>query len=252
VKSFQQWRWQGPGVINPGLRFGGRVGERPHGSSRDHGRGEGDPEPCGSDGRVPRRPCGTRRRSLGCLTRHEGADALASFLDLEEVAVLLPVKLHKLLSSTLVSAGVSTGPGNLTGRTTGSCHLSTPPSPTLGVEVPGVPGIARCRPVVELHRCYTPFPVDLSSGAAVEVDCERCGRPYGTFTVGRSGLSMRLKATQSPITRGPRTGRHQVRMVVGQEPFNQRFECGCGHVRTIGLSALKRKLQQAPEPRIRI
>jgi hypothetical protein len=43
-----------------------------------------------------------------------------------------------------------------------------------------------------------------------------------------------------------------VRMVVGQETFNQRFECGCGHVRTIGLSALKRKLQQAPEPRIRV
>jgi hypothetical protein len=89
-----------------------------------------------------------------------------------------------------------------------------------------------------------------SIGAAVEVDCEHCGRPYGTFTVGRSGLSTTLKPTQSPVARGPRTGRHQVRMVVGQETINQRFECGCGHVRTIGLSALKRKLQKAPEPRI--
>jgi hypothetical protein len=39
-------------------------------------------------------------------------------------------------------------------------------------------------------------------------------------------------------------------MVAGRETFNQRFKCGCGHVRTIGLSALKRKLQQATEPKI--
>jgi hypothetical protein len=39
-------------------------------------------------------------------------------------------------------------------------------------------------------------------------------------------------------------------MVVGHETFNQRFECGCGHVRTIGLSALKRKLDRAAEARI--
>jgi hypothetical protein len=91
-----------------------------------------------------------------------------------------------------------------------------------------------------------------SIGAIVEVDCLRCGRPYAPygFTLGLSGLSMRLKPTQSPITRGPRTGRHQVTMVVGKETFNQRFECGCGHARIIGLSALKQKLRQAPEPRI--
>jgi hypothetical protein len=65
------------------------------------------------------------------------------------------------------------------------------------------------------------------------------------------------------------TGRHRGRWVVGRETASRdrdrfaqgqgrgplvdfRIKCGCGHVRTIGLVALRRKLEQASEPRIRL
>jgi hypothetical protein len=132
----------------------------------------------------------------------------------------------------------------------------TPPSPTLGVEVPGVPW-DNPEPSLELHACSTLSAVDLSTDPLVQFDCERCGRPYGLYNVHESpGALILLEPDESFRLgrRAPPTGRHRARQIfdarVGSKGNAYAFECGCAHKRTIGLGALRRKLERATELRI--
>jgi hypothetical protein len=126
--------------------------------------------------------------------------------------------------------------------------------------------------------------VDLSTDPEFEIDCERehCGRRIGFYGVMHDGLAYPLVAVYELTRLSPpdrlsppnrygdaiaairMTGRQRGRWVaardtalrnrVGRGPLLDHFriECGCGHIRTIGLAALRRKLEQASDPLIRL
>jgi hypothetical protein len=110
--------------------------------------------------------------------------------------------------------------------------------------------------------------VDLSTDGRVLVECERCGRKYDRYEVRDDPLDFGLfeveKRHPLPLgyvrnsdnvdhgrgIYGKPTGRHRLREVDGRSGRAYAFECGCGHRRTIGLNALRRKLENATEGRI--
>jgi hypothetical protein len=132
-------------------------------------------------------------------------------------------------------------------------------------------------PSPRITRMLPSESMDLSTSPDFWIDCERCGRPYDEYRAEDTadGLFIHevdrevviLGAVNNPVrvdrrrgtTRGRRTGRHRMRVVDGRGndmretgKIAYAFECGCGHPRTISQAALRRKLVQAPEPRIRL
>jgi hypothetical protein len=139
----------------------------------------------------------------------------------------------------------------------------------------------------ELQECYTLHSVDLQADPEFEIYCDRCPRRIGFYGVMDDGLEYPLVAVYELTRLSPTdrlsppnrygdaiaairtTGRQRGRWVAGRETASRdrvrsaqeqgrgplldfRVECGCGHIRTIGLAALRRKLEQASEPRIRL
>ena len=111
--------------------------------------------------------------------------------------------------------------------------------------------------------------MNLASPEPVEVACESCGRLFDVYDAtihvrdgtkyfdfhrrGQEGKDWMIGPGRLEERGGRVTGRHREHRVVGRDDKPAfRFECGCGHRRTIGAQALKDKLERAPVPQIRL
>ena len=103
-----------------------------------------------------------------------------------------------------------------------------------------------------------------------QVDCERCGRHIGEYVIewpshedtfydpddDEDPFGFSIYESDRPWPAKPLTGRHRGRWVRGREGYALsdewelktafEIECGCGHKRTIGRNALRRRVERAP------
>ena len=143
-----------------------------------------------------------------------------------------------------------------------------------------MPGVSWDNPVLSLRTTrllLSVLPMDLSTDHQLDqlrVDCERCGRRIGEYVIewpsdrspyydpddDADPFGFSIYEADRRWTRKPLTGRHRGRWVRGREGTLALFdglevetafeiECGCGHKRTIGRNALRRRVERAPVER---